>query len=63
MLPSEAFELYLAEVGEVRNLPDSHPDAWQWAYRGSFSQAHREKLLDLIQNECEAVEAEQLTLC
>lgn len=61
MLPQEAFELYLVEKGEPRNLPEGHPDAWQWNYRGSHVQRDRERMLDLIQDACEA-EAEQLSL-
>lgn len=32
---SAADERYVAEHGEPRNLPDDHPDRWQWEYRGT----------------------------
>jgi hypothetical protein len=62
MLDERAAALYEDEVGEIRNLPEEHPDAWQWRYRGSFSQADRERMLDLIQDAAEAEQAEQLSL-
>lgn len=38
--------LYRAEVGDPRNLPDDHPDKWQWDYRGT--KAERETLLERL---------------
>jgi hypothetical protein len=38
---------YTRNVGhEPRNLPDDHPDAWQWKYRGTREE--RQKLSDLF---------------
>lgn len=37
-------ELYEAELGRPPSrLPDDHPDAWQWSYRGT--KIEREALL------------------
>lgn len=62
MTDERAATLYEDEVGEIRNLPSDHPDAWMWTYRGSHVQRDRERLLDLLQTEAEA-ECEQLELC
>jgi hypothetical protein len=33
---------YTRNVGhEPRNLPDDHPDVWQWLYRGTPKQQER----------------------
>jgi hypothetical protein len=38
---------YTRNVGhEPRNLPDDHPDVWQWLYRGTPKQ--KEKLLEFL---------------
>lgn len=43
---SEIFE-YKRNVGhEPRNLPEDHPDRWQWLYRGTREE--REQLLDRL---------------
>lgn len=51
--------LYEELMGQPPPLDDSE-GAWQWAYSGS--KAEREKLLEMIQEEAEAEQAEQLTL-
>lgn len=38
--------LYRAEVGEPHNLPDDHPDRWQWEYTGT--KAEREAMIDRL---------------
>lgn len=40
---------YEAEVGPVRNLPEDHPDRWQWDYRGSKDE--RDDLLSRLAGE------------
>jgi len=38
---------YIKSVGhEPRNLPDDHPDLWQWVYSGKA--AERERLLERL---------------
>lgn len=42
--------MYEEELGRPpRNLPDDHPDRWQWEYRGSKEE--REELLDRLSPE------------
>lgn len=41
-----AERLYRQELGEPRNLPDDHPDVWQWRYRGTPKE--REQLLEAL---------------
>jgi hypothetical protein len=59
MTDERAATLYEEEVGEIRNLPDGHPDAWMWSYKGTSLE--RERLLDFFQAEAEA-ECEQMSL-
>lgn len=50
--------LYRESTGkEPRNLPDDHPDAWQWKYRGS--KAEREALMARLGLLPRAVEDEE----
>jgi len=35
-----------AQGREPRSLPDDHPDAWQWAYRGT--RAEREQMIAIL---------------
>lgn len=39
---------YREEVGEPRNLPDDHPDRWQWEYQGT--RAEKEDLLERLRD-------------
>lgn len=40
-------ERYRKEVGrDARNLPEDHPDVWQWKYRGT--KAEQEELLERL---------------
>ena len=42
---------YEAEMGRPpTRLPDDHPDAWQWAYRGT--KAERETMLERLGGLC-----------
>lgn len=41
-----AADRYVAEHGAPRNLPDDHPDRWQWEYRGTRDE--RETLLERL---------------
>ena len=52
-------ELYEAEQGRpASRLPDDHPDAWQWSYRGT--KAERETLLaSLIEEEPSVIEGQE----
>lgn len=51
-------EAYEASLGRPpRNLPDDHPDAWQWKYTGAH--AERELLMELIEREAEETAPEQ----
>jgi hypothetical protein len=53
-------ELYEAAVGrEPARLPEDHPDAWQWEYRGSRQE--RDELLERLTG-CEGVLVEQESL-
>jgi hypothetical protein len=47
-VPDESLEqAYERNVGHPpRNLPDDHPDRWQWEYRGT--KAEREGLLERL---------------
>jgi hypothetical protein len=46
---SRSDDRYIAEIGEPRNLPDDHPDLWQWLYRGLREE--RESLLAMLAEE------------
>lgn len=43
----QQIEEYIGNVGrEPENLPEDHPDRWQWLYRGSREE--REHLLERL---------------
>lgn len=48
---------YRDNVGrDPRNLPDDHPDRWQWEYRGTREE--REQLLDRLAGNDVAIDDE-----
>ncbi len=49
-------QAYTESVGhEPRNLPDDHPDVWQWLYRGTPEEKQRALSLLGLPNEDEAI--------
>jgi hypothetical protein len=53
-------ERYVENVGrEPGELPEDHPDRWQWEYRGQ-SPEDRERLANFFQKPVEKPQEEQL---